>query len=98
MLHCGGADAAQFILFERASFVVLDPDAARDAAIADQFVATTPSHILWSSPLEQFMDFQKINVCFSTFDIMEVGRSLNHDYQVGIQILMQSMLDFAIEY
>ncbi|KAK3150420.1 hypothetical protein QOZ80_3AG0232910 [Eleusine coracana subsp. coracana] len=62
-LHCG-ADAAQFLLFERASFVVLATVAAvavvvalplnllaGDAAIVDQFAATTISHIPKSSPL-----------------------------------------------
>ncbi|EEE58291.1 hypothetical protein OsJ_09329 [Oryza sativa Japonica Group] len=62
-LHCG-ADAAQFLLFERASFLVLAAVAAAavaaalplnllagDAAIADQFAATTISHIPKSSPL-----------------------------------------------
>ncbi|KAI4966631.1 hypothetical protein ZWY2020_037707 [Hordeum vulgare] len=56
-LHCG-ADAAQFLLFERASFLVLAAVSAAafaaalplnllagDAAIADQFAATTISHI-----------------------------------------------------
>lgn len=62
-LHCG-ADAAQFLLFERASFLVLAAVAAAavaaalplnllagDAAIVDQFTATTISHIPKSSPL-----------------------------------------------
>ncbi|KAL6649167.1 hypothetical protein ACP70R_013391 [Stipagrostis hirtigluma subsp. patula] len=62
-LHCG-ADAAQFLLFERASFLVLAAVAAAavaaalplnllagDAAIVDQFAATTISHIPKSSPL-----------------------------------------------
>ncbi|CAM0870590.1 unnamed protein product [Alopecurus aequalis] len=62
-LHCG-ADAAQFLLFERASFLVLAAVSlaavaaalplnllAGDAAIADQFAATTISHIPKSSPL-----------------------------------------------
>ncbi|KAF8780083.1 hypothetical protein HU200_001739 [Digitaria exilis] len=62
-LHCG-ADAAQFLLFERASFLILAAVAAAavaaalplnllagDAAIVDQFTATTTSHIPKSSPL-----------------------------------------------
>ncbi|KAE8782054.1 CSC1-like protein [Hordeum vulgare] len=62
-LHCG-ADAAQFLLFERASFLVLAAVSAAafaaalplnllagDAAIADQFAATTISHIPRASPL-----------------------------------------------
>ncbi|KAF8780534.1 hypothetical protein HU200_001665 [Digitaria exilis] len=62
-LHCG-ADAAQFLLFERASFLILAAVAAAavaaalplnllagDAAIVDQFTATTISHIPKSSPL-----------------------------------------------
>ncbi|CAN6290745.1 unnamed protein product [Urochloa humidicola] len=62
-LHCG-ADAAQFLLFERASFLVLAAVAAAavvaalplnllagDAAIVDQFTATTISHIPKSSLL-----------------------------------------------
>ncbi|WVZ55374.1 hypothetical protein U9M48_006043 [Paspalum notatum var. saurae] len=62
-LHCG-ADAAQFLLFERASFLVLAAVAvaavavalplnllAGDATIVDQFAATTISHIPKASPL-----------------------------------------------
>lgn len=62
-LHCG-ADAAQFLLFERASFLILAAVAAAavaaalplnllagDAAVVDQFASTTISHIPKSSPL-----------------------------------------------
>jgi hypothetical protein len=62
-LHCG-TDAAQFLLFERSSFIVLAAVAAAavavalplnllagDAAIVDQFAATTISHIPKSSLL-----------------------------------------------
>jgi hypothetical protein len=62
-LHCG-TDAVQFLLFKRAAFLVLAAVSlaalaaalllnllAGDAAIADQFAATTISHIPRASPL-----------------------------------------------
>jgi hypothetical protein len=64
------ASAAQFILFERASFLILVVVStaavlvalplnqfAGQVAIADQFRATTISHIHGSPSLEQFYGF-----------------------------------------
>jgi hypothetical protein len=66
-LHCSAASAAQFILFERASFLILTAVCAAtvlvalplnhfagQVAIAEQFGATTISHIHGSPSLGQF--------------------------------------------